>query len=252
MNQNISCHLIDFNNIQDINFENIIIGRRIATDNDSSKYYIYYQDIRLESSLESPKEIYLRLPRLRLIYPLSNQKYSQVKIPIYPNWDVTNNFIEKIREFENNIFDCFQQKKINKDLSSLISKKNSLFYIKANLNDNVKLSSNMPSKLTLNDLKINGQVEFVLKISYIWTNQNKLGLSSQIYQIKYNAPPEQLDFDFIDEHIPKKPIILSPPNLPKIEINNTSNMPPQLGMKMIPSIKDLQNAIKSLKSSKND
>ena len=50
------------------NFDNIIIGRKIEGA-DIGKYYIYYYDME-------PKEIYLRLPRIRLIYNMDNYKYS--------------------------------------------------------------------------------------------------------------------------------------------------------------------------------
>ena len=146
----------------------------------------------------------------------------------------------------------------------MINKKNLLSFIKANINDNIKITSNVESKnITLSDFKINGQIDMVIKLSYIWAKSNKIGLSSQIYQIKYLAPPEQLNINFIDPEIPTKPFISIPPapQLPHMyptpfgSINtedillksSNTELPPQIKLKMIPSMKDLQKAIKGLK-----
>jgi len=57
--------------------------------------------------------------------------------------------------------------------------------------------------ITLNDFLKNGQIKMVIKISFIWMNKTNYGLSSEIYQIKYYAPPSQLNIDFIDESTDK-------------------------------------------------
>jgi hypothetical protein len=255
-----SYYLIDFTSkTNDFNFENLIIGRKIKIDQDNAKYYIYYQN---EQS-DTPKEIYIRLPIIRLIYPMGNHKYNQILLPIYPNWEGTNRFIEFMKKLEQDIEECFNKKNIKKEWASLINKKNLLNFIKTNLNDNIKITSNVENnKITLSDFKINGQIDIVIKLSYIWSKSSKIGLSSQIYQIKYLAPPEQLEINFIDPEVPKKSFISIPhpfgsinptTNLPNPEsiamksIVQTPEMPPQIKLKMIPSIKDLQKAIKGLK-----
>ena len=252
-----SYYLIDCTkSIDDLNFDNIIIGRKLKNDSEISKYFIYYQgDIT-----EDPKEIYIKLPRFRLIYSLANHKYSQLNIPIYPNWDLTNNFIKFIKTFESNIRDCFIKKFPHLDYVSLITKKNLLNFIKTNINDGVKIT---PANITLNDFKINGQIELVIKLSYIWNKSDvRFGLSSQLYQIKYFAPPEQLKIDFIDtepEPIPEPKIIQSnfKPKaiLREHPVSEGSHIAPiqtpqttqPVKLSGIPSLKDLQNAIKSLK-----
>ena len=102
----------------------------------------------------------------------------------------------------------------------------------------------------MNDFKINGIIEMVIKVSYVWVNGEKMGLSSQLHQIKYYPPPEQIQFDFIDmkpQIQTQMPIIIKTPTIePKIQ-NNI--LPPQI--KIIPSIGDLKNAIKGLKSINN-
>lgn len=247
-----SYHLIDLTKEEtNFSFDNVVIGRKIPSDTESSKYYMYYNHNNIIN------EMYIRLPKLRLIYPMGNHKYQQIKVPIYPNWEVTNNVIEFIQTLENNIMECFDKKKIKKELSSLISKKNNFYFIKTNMNDNVKITSNTNNiNITLNDFKLNGEIEMVIKVGYIWTNNNKIGLSSQLYQIKYYAPPEQLNIDFIDNIvipiIPDKQIVsaklndISSFNLPNIEIKKEI-----LPLKMIPSVKDLQNALKGLKKPNN-
>ncbi len=271
-----SYYLLDFNNkINDYNFDNIIIGKKIKLDQESSKYYIYYQN----DQSDTPKEIYIRLPKLRLIYGLANYKYNQLNIPIYPNWDLTNSFVDFIQTLESSIEECFNGKKIQKEFISLISKRNFINFIKANINDNVKITSNIGNheNITLNDFKINGQIEVVIKISYIWCKNNKIGLSSQLYQIKYWAPPEQLNINFIDPepYIPTHThnhnnsllslnhLVPPPPPMPSHfpNINNTNTdrnnnlkpnieLPPQL--RLIPTVKDLQKAIKKLKTINNN
>lgn len=255
-----SYYLIDFTlQTNNFNFDNLIIGRKIKMDQDNAKYYIYYQN----DQLETPKEIYIRLPIIRLIYPMGNYKYNQILLPIYPNWDSTNIFIEFIKKLEQDIEECFNKKNIKKEWASLINKKNLINFIKTNLNDDVKITSNIENKnVALADFKINGQIDLVIKLSYIWTNSNKMGLSSQIYQIKYLALPKQLEINFIDPEVSKAPLslplssVLNSTNLPNskyIPIServSTAEMPSQIKLKMIPSVKDLQKAIKSLKPMK--
>jgi hypothetical protein len=238
-------------------FNNIVIGKKITTNDNMSKYYLYCQN---EMS-ENPKEIYIRVPRLRLIYNMANQKYSMIKIPIYPNWETTEKFIEFIKNMEEEIFNTLNKKN---EMSSLISKKNGLLLLKTKLQDNVKITSNLNKDVTLNDFKINGMIELVIRISYVWMKENKMGLSSQIYQIKYFAPPEQLDINFIDEHvvshIVKTPSFQGPeavaptslrPGGPPIHIMQPlppkNVIPEQIGVRMVPSLKDLQGALKKLK-----
>ena len=147
-----SYYLIDCTKSMDeFNFDNVIIGRKLKNDSDISKYYIYYQ---VEPETD-PKEIYIKLPKLRLIYSLANHKYSQLSIPLYPNWDLTNDFIKFIKTFETNIKDCFIKKFPQLDFISLITKKNLLNFIKTNISDGVKIT---PTNFTLNDFKINGQI----------------------------------------------------------------------------------------------
>ena len=122
----------------------------------------------------------------------------------------------------------------------------------------IKPLAKQPLKNPLNnDFKINGQVDIVIKLSYIWANNNKYGLSSSMYQIKYYAPPDQLDINFIDidDTInvidivkPEKYIYSTPVFKPNIILQD-KKLPQQISV--IPSLQDLQCALKSLKSLKD-
>jgi hypothetical protein len=251
-----SYYLIDFSKLtNDYDFDNLIIGKKIKLDQNSRKYYIYY---KLPDTLN---EIYIKLPKIRLLYNIANYKYNKLSIPIYPNWDLTNNFISWIKNLENNIIECFSNNKSKREFVSIISKKNTLSFLTCYINDAPKITSNLENKLTttFNDFKINGQVEIVIKLSYIWANNNKYGLSSSMYQIKYFAPPEQLDINFIDT----PEMIISDncqslkyhndiPNIHDIHIPNKhkiidNKIPQQITIR--PSLNDLQFALKSLKRS---
>ena len=241
-----SYYLLDFESSKiNFNFDNLIIGKKIKLDNNNSKYFIYYQPEN-----EEPKDIYIRLPRLRLIYNLANSKYNQLNIPIYPNWELTNNFVNFINQLESDIESCFANR--SKEWVSILNKKNSLNCIKTSIYENFKITSNIENKeINLNDFQINGQIDIVIKISSIWNKNEKIGLSSQIYQIKYLAPPEQLNINFIDPEA-KKEIINTQEILIKPIIKTDENikvMPPQI--KLVPNVKDLEKAINKLKPIKH-
>jgi hypothetical protein len=239
-----SYYLIDFIKEPDFNFDNLIIGKKINSDQNYSKYYIYYDQNNTAS------EIYIKLPKIRSIYNLSNYKFNSLNVPIYPDYDLTKKFIKFIKELEDNINECYKKK--NREFVSLITKKNSLQFIKIGINDNIKITSNTNKNITMNDFKINSELEIVIKLSYVWVNQNKIGLSSQIYQIKYYAPPCELDINFIDEEIvvPKKMIheteVISYTPLPKPLSKPTVQLT-QNNIIIRPSLTDINNALKSLK-----
>jgi hypothetical protein len=231
------------NNFTNFDFSSILIGKKIKSDENNCKYYLYYQnDIN-----ESPKDIYIRVPETRLIYGLAGHKYNQVNIPIYPIWNKTIEFIKFIKSLEQHII---EQININFEFSSLIKKKNNINYIKTNLLECVKITSSLNKKISLNDMKSNGQIDMVIKINYIWLRKdneiNKYGLTSQLYQIKYYPSPEQLNHDFIDPNNDLKPVTIVE-NIKKVEVIEKIEQVPLKITRMVPSINDLQNALKSLK-----
>lgn len=241
-----SYYLVDFTKKeQNFNFDNLIIGKKISTDSKYSKYYIYHEENNIAS------ELYIKLPKIRTIYNLSNYKFNSLNLPIYPEFEATSNFISFIKTLEKNILECFKKK--NKEFVSLINKKDSLQFIRMSTFDKINITSNINKPITINEFKVNSELEIVIKLSYVWANQTKMGLSSQIYQIKYWAQPEQLEINFIDPEI-EKPIkkiitytpLVQPPQTQAIQnIQLTQN-----NLIMRPSLADLNNALKSLKNIK--
>lgn len=192
-------HLIDINNIDSFIFDNIMISKKIELNENKSKYYIYY------NSDDSPKEIYIRVPSVRLLYALSNHKYNQITIPLTPIYDKLNRMIKFIKKLENHIFGQLKETDTELEFNRIINKKNSFHFIKTNIDDNkVKITSNLNGKITLADFKINAEIEMVIKLDYIWNKNNLYGLSSNLYQIKYLGIPAQLNIDFIDFDIESK------------------------------------------------
>ena len=260
--------LSQLDNTVEFNFDYLLIGKKIKIDQTNSKYYIYYNVSNLQN------EIYIKTPKIRLIYNLANSKYSNLSIPIYPIWKLTTEFINWVVDFENNINESFTHSK-KKEFISIITKKNNLFFLKGFLNDNTKITSNYKKNISLSDFALNAEIEIVLKISYIWLNNVKYGLSSTIYQIKYYGLPEQLNIDFIDydeKYItdspsfspifsindPNKtefmsdshtaiPNIIPPPPPPPMQQSRPSLIPSKDRVSLIPSLKDLQSALKKLK-----
>lgn len=243
-----SYYLIDFtNNTNDFNFDNLIIGKKVNT-----RHYIYYQD----DEIFEPKEIYIKLPKIRSIYKLGTSQYNQESIPLYPHYNLLNNFISFIKNLEDNIHSCFIQKYPHILLSSIISKRNNIQHIKVNITDNYIISSNTNKKIKLNDIKINSELNIVIKLSLIWNKDNeKIGLSCELYQIKYNPIPFDININFFDISKPieeyskiteQKSQVIDSKSL------NELNIPSPPRISMIPSIADLQSAIKKLKPAINN
>ena len=157
-----SNYLIDINTINNFNYDNIIVGTKIQTTNTNSKYYIYYHEKGC-----SPKDIYIRFPKVRLIYNLANSKYTQLSIPLYPIWDELNLIIRKL---ENNIISKLNNIYDIDTYSNIITKKNGMNFLKTNYSENnIKITSHMiNTKILLSDFKTNGEIEMIIKLDYIW------------------------------------------------------------------------------------
>jgi hypothetical protein len=177
-------------------FDNVLIGKKIKINDNLSKYNIYY----IENEFDSPKEIFIKIPQTRLLYKLGNSKYKQENIALFPNYNKINNFVVFIKEFENNIKDAFISKLINIELNSLINKKENINYIKINFNDNFIITTNNNNFIKINDFKINNEIEIVIKLNHIWYKNNIIGLSSNLYQIKYYFSPLELNINLIDSN----------------------------------------------------
>jgi hypothetical protein len=242
-----SYYLFTNENIKDFNTDNIIVGDKISTDKNITSYYIYY------NHNNESKEIYLKLSKIRMIFNnFINQKYSQINIPIYPLYNKTENDINFIHNLEQFIKESFNTKY---NLRSLLSEKNSLVFLKMSMKNKPKITSTLNNEITFSDFKINGEIELVIKLSYIWFNKtNKTyGLNCQLSQIKYYGLPEQLYIDFIDEPVKTNYIPPPPPMLvktPEIIFKNSlaqTGINTNISLKKIPSEKELLDALKKLK-----
>jgi hypothetical protein len=194
-------YLIDFNKENNYSFDNVIIGKKIhcSTTENIFKYYIYYyEDLILKSS---PKTIYIKIPRIRLIYKLGQNIYNQERIVLYPNYNLLHSFIDFIKDFEENISSCIKNKYSNLELSSILIKNslNNSYSLKINVDDKIKISSTLNNSIQLKDFKINNEIELVMKINYIWIKDNNFGINCSLYQIKYYPSLQDLNIDLIDQ-----------------------------------------------------
>lgn len=191
-----SYYLIDFEKNFNYNFNNIIIDGKIVLDTNNYKHFIYYDDNN------EAKEIFIKIPKIRVIYDFENIKYNNIKIKINPLFNKTNNFIEFIKKLEEDIrnHELFIKKKKKYEFSSIITNEENNYYLKTFINrENVKITSDKNKNLEFNEIRTGGEIQIILKLSHIWLKNKKIGLSSQIYQIKYFHTPIQKDFDFFEE-----------------------------------------------------
>jgi hypothetical protein len=192
-----SYYLLDCDkNLDDFTISNLIIDAKIEINKNilSVKYPLYYNNI-------TAKEIYIKLPKLRLLYDWANLKYNQLKIRIMPKYDKTDAFIKLIKNIETHVQKYFNKK--NLEFCSIIIKEKNIKYIKTYYQEDqtkINFENNLKNKITkLTEFKKNGEIQMVIKLSNIWQKENKYGISSHLYQIKYYAPPEEHDIDFFEE-----------------------------------------------------
>jgi hypothetical protein len=236
--------------MNNFNIDNIIFGKKISSDN-ISRYYLYYKNNN------DACEIYINLPKIRMIYNnFLNQKYSKINIPIYPMWERPDAFIKFIEYFETTIIEAFNSKLT---FHSLLSERKALKLFKVCMKNTPKIISSLGNNITFNDFKLNSEMELVVKISYAWFSKktNMYGLSCQLSQIKYYGIPEQLKIEFIEDtktqslqssqmsQVPPPPL-LQPIEVYKKSLSKTSSEVNNI-VKLVPSIADLENALKKLK-----
>ena len=223
-----SYYLLDFNNNIEFDYDKILIGKKISNDEETAKYYMYY-------IIDSPRELYIKLPKIRYIYNLGNYKYNQLNIPLYPLWDKLSKFIKFIKELETNIFSVFENKISNCEMTNLIYKKNQISFMKINVFENFKLYNNN-KEITFNDIKINSEIEIIVKINFIWNKNNKFGLSCNLIQINNITSPDNFIKQQVIEIIDKKK-----------SLGITTTGPPSNSTGFVPSVSDLTNALLKIK-----
>lgn len=172
----------------DIDFNNIILGKEVKVSDNISKIYLYWLD-------NKPKDIYIKMPPVRLIYNFKNLKFNQIKIPVYPLYGLTENLITFFKKLEKII----QQKiKINKPYSSVLEKKDKITTLKVNLPGDIKIKSKI-ANMTIENFKVNSELEGVISLPWIWIKDDSWGLSLYGYQFKYTPRLDELDISFYDE-----------------------------------------------------
>ena len=188
--------------INEYNFyDYLVIDSKIEFGQNVYKYGLYYIN-------EDAEDIYIKSPKIRILYDWNNMKYNQLKIRITPRYDKTNEFIKFIKAFEKNLSKNKIFKNQNIELCSILFKKEDNYYIKIYYKDeNLQITSNNNKQYKINDFKANSEIQLVIKVNGIWQKNDKYGLSIEIYQIKYFPCLTNNFIDLID-NVPKiKPVI---------------------------------------------
>lgn len=174
----------------DFDFSKLIIGKQIKMEN-ITRYNLYYLD-------ETPKDLFIKLPSIRVIYSYKNNKFNQIKLPIYPLYDKTIKFLTFLKTLTKIMNEHITNEKFNnKILSNIIEKKDKIKTIKLNIPNDFKI--NKYSEYTnIKELKQNGELTGIINIPYIWVNEISFGLSLYASKLQYIPKVEIMNFDFID------------------------------------------------------
>ena len=189
-----SYYLYDFE--EEFDYDKLIIGDKIKLENNSYRRYIYYLD-------KTPKDFYIKLPSIKLIYSYKNNKYNQIKIPLYPMYDKLGKLISFLKKLKKKI------KGINetdKKYSDSIEKKENLKLLKINIHNDFKVT-HKNEKIDIKELKTTSEIYGIINIPYIWENENSYGLSLNVTKMIYIPKIEDDFVDFIDAPIYKSEII---------------------------------------------
>jgi len=183
-----------YNYETEFDFTKLIIGNQIKIDTNTFRYYIYYLD-------DTPKDLFIKLPSIRLIYNYKNNKYTQIKLPIYPVYDKTEALILFFKKLEKIIK---ERLKLNKLFVKTIDKKDKIKLLKINIANDFKI--NKQNNLLITDLQSNGEINGFINLGYIWETETSFGLSTNIAQINYKPKIDTFSDEFLDFDIIKKPI----------------------------------------------
>ena len=215
-----SYFIIDFESDKKYNFNDIIIDDKLILNNESNKYLIFYDK-------NNAYELYLKIPRIRLTFDWNNMKYNNIKLRITPKYSKIDNFINFILELEDYIINYKNIKKKNLEFMSILEKERGIYYLKTFLNENkILITTDLNTKIKFTDFKNNGEIQIILKICGVWQKNNKYGLSTNIYQIKYYAPPEDHNKDMLEDNISvieNKVIIKENRIINNNNVNNANN-----------------------------
>lgn len=193
---------MSFNILADKKQINDIIIERPFKLKDKSKRCLLY--LKMNNNISLP---YIRTPRLRLYFSLSESKWNSVKLSLHPYMSQIKDFVKIIKELEKHVKNRINCKATFKSCLNL--KKNEMKTIRLFFSRNCKIDSNM-GDLKISDLKSDSEIRLLIKIPYIWFRDDKYGLYFSIQRVKYYPSPLLLDIDFWDEEdepiYPKKKI----------------------------------------------
>ena len=199
-----SYYILNIN--EDIDFNNIIIGKEVKISDNISKIYLYWHDTK-------PKDIYIKTPSLRIIHNFKHLKFNQIKMPIYPLWDLNENLLTFFKKLEKYL----QQKiKINKPYTSILEKTDKITTLKINVSSN--------NKIKIDNYKINSELECVISLPWIWIKEDSWGLSLYGYQFKYIPQIEDEQINFYPDNLNNLNKSISENNLNKNTIENHNNL----------------------------
>jgi hypothetical protein len=180
----------------EFDFNKLMIGIKINKSNGFSKYNLYYLD-------KVPKDLFILVPPVRLIYSYKNNKFNQIKLPIYPIYDQTKQFIM----FFKNLKKFIKEKiNLNKKYINIIEKKEDLNLLKINLPNDFKINFNNET-LSIEELKIDSELKGVINLSSIWENDLSYGITAYVSKFYYQPKIENVGIDFLDSEPIKKNII---------------------------------------------
>ena len=200
-----------------ISLDNLKIDSDYKLDDGSYRRFLY-----ITNSSEKLCGLLIKTSRLRLIYNLNLNNYNSTKLPLYPYFSETKDFVKTIKSIERRI------KKRFKDCGEFVSilnlKKDNLKTIKLNFKKDIKFKSVL-GELDVKQLKQDGQLKLLLKIPYIWFRNDKFGISLIVEQGKYYPSPFDLEVDFWSDDEDEPNYIIKKSKVTRIDqCSNCSSM----------------------------
>ncbi len=214
-------YIVDCNNKNiEFKFDNIILDDNIPISENRFKSIIYYSEII--DGKKYLKDLYIKTPKIRLEYDLANNKFNQLKLKLFNKYNNNFNFIKFIDELQNNITERKKYKNKKLEFTNIFTKEKNTTYIKLYFNENLKITSDNNKNYNISDLRANCEIQLVFKLTHLWENDIKYGLSANICQIHYYAPIHEHQLNFFNQIpniiqppilITNKPDIIKPPSL---------------------------------------
>jgi hypothetical protein len=220
--------IIDIDNYKTI-IDNIILSKKISFDN-TSKYFIYSYDSKNDNA--DLCNLLLRIPPIRLLYNYTNQTYNQVNFPLNPVYNKTKKFSNLIDTLENTLQELLNKPKL--EWISNLKKIKTIKNIKLNYfgKNDIKIVSENDIVQDIKNFEAGSEVEIIVHLSHIWVKDNRMGISYDITQIKYNTLKNMLKQDFFTQdkqliNKPREPTIFQN-NKARLDAKRPSMMPSAL------------------------